>query len=173
MITVFADFCNPISQDFYDKTISSLQFHQLTCSCGHSACLTIHGYYFRSIKSVDSSVRLHICRVKCSHCQVTHALLLSSIVPYSQIPLADQVNIISCYEGSGDFSAIMDQTPSIDESNIRSVIRSYIRHWMQRILSTSISIGSSLSLIRLCFSYFNRQFMQIKNTTNIFFLKPT
>ncbi|WP_434084494.1 DUF6431 domain-containing protein [Lacrimispora xylanisolvens] len=68
--------------------------------------LTIHGYYHRSIKSEESVIRLHICRVKCSYCGTTHALLLSSIVPYSQISLSDQVSIISCYEDSGDFSAI-------------------------------------------------------------------
>ena len=75
MITIFDGFCNPILQDSYDKTINSLPFHQLTCSCGHSGCLTVHGYYDRSVKSGDGSVRLHICRVKCSHCNKTHALL--------------------------------------------------------------------------------------------------
>jgi len=138
MITIFTDFCNPISQDFYDNTIASLQFHQLSCSCGHSGCLTIHGYYDRSVKSEDASIRLHICRAQCRNCGTTHALLLSSIVPYSQISLPDQVSIISCFEDSGDFSAIMDETPSIDESNIRSVIRRYIRHWMQRLLLSPI-----------------------------------
>ena len=173
MITVFTDFCNPISQDFYDKTIAAIQFHQLTCSCGHSSCLTIHGYYDRSVKSEDSSIRLHICRVKCSHCGTTHALLLSSIVPYSQISMADQIRIISCYEDSGDFSDIMDEAPSIDESNIRAVIRRYIRHWMQRLLSAHISIHSSLFFLHLCFSHFHRQFLQIKTTPNILFLRPT
>lgn len=173
MITVSTDFCKPISQDFYDKTIAGIQFHQLTCSCGHSGCLTVHGYYDRSVKSEVSAVRLHICRVICSHCGTTHALLLSSIIPYSQISMTDQIHVISCYENSGDFSDIMDETPSIDESNIRAVIRRYIRHWMQRLLSARISINSSLFFIHLCFSHFHRQFMQIKTTPNILFLRPT
>ena len=62
MITISTDFCNPISQDSYENLINSLQFHQLTCTCGHSACLTIHGYYDRNIKLEDHSVLLHICR---------------------------------------------------------------------------------------------------------------
>lgn len=173
MITVSTEFFNPISQDFYDKTISNLPFHQLTCSCGHSGCLTIHGYYYRSIKSEVSVVRLHICRVKCSLCGVTHAILLSSIVPYSQISLPDQIRIISCYEQVDNFSSIMEETPSIDENNIHSIIHRYRKHWEQRILSLRLSIESSISFIRLCFSHFNRQFMQIKRTPNILFLKPT
>lgn len=173
MITLFTELCNPISQDYYDIIIASTQFHQLTCSCGHSACLTIHGYYNRSIKVEVSSVQLHICRVKCSHCGTTHALLLSSFVPYSQMSLPDQIRIISCFEDSGDYSAIMDETPSIDENNIYSLIRRYIHHWMQRILSASVSIHLSLSFVRQCFSSYQRQFMQIKRTPNILFFKPT
>ena len=173
MITISTDFCNPISRNFYDKTIATLQFHQLTCSCDHSGCLTIHGYYDRSVKSEDGSIRLHICRVQCGNCGTTHALLLSSLVPYSQISLPDQVSIISRSKNSGDFSAIMDGTPSIDESNIRSVICRYTRHWMQRLLSEHISLHLSLPFIRLCFSCFHRPFMQIKTTPNILFLKPT
>ena len=47
MITLSTDFCNPISQDFYDDLLSSIQFHRLSCSCGLSGCLKIHGYYTR------------------------------------------------------------------------------------------------------------------------------
>ena len=173
MITINTDFCNPISQDFYDKTINSIQFHQLTCTCGHSACLTIHAYYDRSVKSEDHSIKLHICRVKCSHCSKTHALLLDSMVPYSQVSFPDQTDIITCYENSGDFSAIMDNSPSIDENCIRSIIRRYLLHWFQRILSAQLSISISLSFIRHCFAHFDRQFMQIRKTPNILFLTPT
>ena len=173
MITISADFCNPISQDSYDKIINSLQFHQLTCTCGHSACLTIHGYYDRNIKSEDHSVRIHICRVKCSHCNTTHALLPSFIVPYSQVSFPDQVDIISCYEDSGNYSDIMERTPSIDENCIHSIIRNYVRHWIQRILSINLSISTSHTFLRLCFLHFSRQFMQIKRTSNILFLTPT
>ncbi|TAH60013.1 MAG: hypothetical protein EWM46_10810 [Fermentimonas caenicola] len=61
----------------------------------------------------------------------------------------------------------------MDENNIYSIIRRYIHHWMQRILSASISIHSSLSFVRQCFSSYQRQFMQIKQTPNILFFKPT
>lgn len=173
MITVSVDFCNPISQKIYDDVINSLQFHSLTCPCGHSGCLTIHGYYDRTVKSGDSKLRLHVCRVICSACGHTHALLLSSIVPYSQISLTVQMDIIDHARSDGDFSATMNATPSIDESSIRSVIRRFRQHWEQRLLSEGIPLSPSTGFIRACFSAFHRQFMQIKSTPNILFLTPT
>lgn len=173
MITLSVDICNPVSQDFYDKTIYNLQFHQLVCTCGHSGCLTIHGYYDRSVKHEDSCLRLHICRVICSECGRTHALLLSSLVPYSQIPTKEQTDICRHAESDSDFSSVMDNTPSIDESCIRSVIRRFRLHWEQRLLSENIILIPDTALIRQCFSAFHRQFMQIKSTPNILFLTPT
>lgn len=173
MITLSVDICNPVSQDFYDKTIYNLQFHRLVCSCRHSGCLTVHGYYNRSVKSGNSCLCLRICRLICRECGRTHALLLSSIVPYSQVPTKDQIDIISHSRSDGDFSSVMDHTPSIDESSVRSVIRRFRRHWEQRLLSESIAPIPGICFIVRCFSAFRRQFMQIKNTPNILFLTPT
>lgn len=173
MITLSVDLCNPVSQDFYDKTIYNLQFHRLVCTCGHSGCLSIHGYYNRSVKHGDSCLRLRICRVICSECGKTHALLLSSMVPYSQIPTSKQVDIIRHSQTDGDFSEIMDNTPSIDENCIRSLIRRFRRHWQQRLSSETIPFLPISDLVRRCFSAFWCQFMQIKCTPNILFLTPT
>lgn len=173
MITLSVDICNPVSQDFYNKTIYNLPFHRLVCTCGHSGCLTIHGYYDRSIKSGDSCLKLHICRVICSECGRTHALLLSSMVPYSQISTTQQIDIICHSESDGDFSELMDNTPSIDENCVHSVIRRFRQHWKQRLLSEAITIMPDTDFIKCCFSSFRRQFMQIKSTPNILFLTPT
>ena len=108
MITITVPFDNPLNLKTYENLINTLQFHQLQCTCGHSGCLTIHGYYPRSLKKDDSEITLSICRVKCSHCGKTHALLPSQIVPYSQVSLQEQAAIISAYEDSGDFEQIMN-----------------------------------------------------------------
>lgn len=173
MITLSVDICNPVSQDFYDKTINNLQFHRLVCTCGHSGCLTIHGYYDRSVKSGDSRLLLRICRVICRECGRTHALMLSSLVPYSQIPTKEQMQIIRHSESDGDFSPVMDNTPSIDESCVRSVIRRFKQHWKQRLLSEALIPIPDIRFISRCFSAFRRQFMQVKCTPNILFLTPT
>ena len=173
MITLSVDICNPVSQDFYDKTIYNLQFHQLVCTCGHSGCLTIHGYYKRSVKCGNSCLHLRICRVICSECGHSHALLLSSLVPYSQISTKEQIDIISHSESDGDFSHVMNNTPSIDESCVRSVIRCFRQHWKQRLLSEALEPIPTASFIKRCFGAFRRQFMQVKCIPNILFLTPT
>ena len=135
MITLFVGENNPISQSFYNNLISNLQFHQLTCPCGHSGCLSIHGYYYRSVKLPTGKVRFRICRVICECCGHTHALLLSSMVPYSQVSLAEHIAIISNYEEGASQEEVMNSNPSIDESCYRFIIRSYLNRWKQKLLS--------------------------------------
>lgn len=173
MITITVPFDNPLNQKTYETLINALQFHQLQCTCGYSGCLTIHGCYTRSLKVDDSKITLSICRVKCSHCGKTHALLPSQLVPYSQVSLQEQVAILSAYENSRDFEQIMDRTPSIDENLIASIIKRYVKHWMQKLHSFRIKLSFPPRLVKQCFSFFGNQFMQIRQTPNILFLTPT
>ena len=106
MITVLVNENNPISQDFYDSVINSLQIHRIFCSCGHAGCLHIHGYYTRRVKTPAGTVILRILRLKCAECGHTHAVLLSSLVPYSQIALKDQRQIVSAYEEKSNRNAV-------------------------------------------------------------------
>ena len=103
MITLFVEENNPMTPTFYNNLIAALQFHRLICPCGHSGSLSIHGYYYRSVKTAQGLLRFRICRVICSCCGHTHALLLSSMVPYSRISLADHVSIISGFENNADW----------------------------------------------------------------------
>ena len=173
MITITMPFNNPLTQKTYQDLINSLQFHQMKCTCGHAGSLTIHGYYTRSLKSEDTAISLSICRVKCSQCGKTHALLPSCIVPYSQVSLEDQVSIISAYEQTQNVDPIMIKTPSIDENLIASITRRYVNHWSQKIRSFHIPLVFSNDLVKQCFSLFMNQFMQIRQTPNILFLTPT
>jgi Domain of unknown function (DUF6431) len=173
MITLSADFCNPVSQDFYNNLLASIQFHRLSCTCGHSSCLKIHGNYTRGIKCGTQTNRLCICRVKCSICGRTHALLPSFLVPYSQISLPDQTEIILAAESGESPHAVMERSPSIDENNVSSILLRYRRFWRQRLLSESIPLMPSPLLVRRCFEAFHRQFLQIRSTPNLLFLKTT
>ncbi|MGL5437665.1 MAG: DUF6431 domain-containing protein [Lachnospiraceae bacterium] len=132
----------------------------------------MHAYYIRGIKSGDKTEHIRICRVKCSHCGKTHALLLSSFVPYSQISLNDQIEILVNFEQRRPSTAIMERSPSIDENILRFIIRRYLAVWQQRLFSIPVSLLSPTLVIH-CFSHFKRQFMQIKTTPNILFLSPT
>ena len=173
MITIFVRDCNQISQSFYDSVIYNLPFHQLACPCGHAACLSIHGYYRRTVKLPSGPLRLRVCRVKCSECRTTHAILLSSIVPYSQIPLSDQQRICNDYEEGQHVSSVCAGNPSIDENNVKSVLRNYRRCWREKLRSLRTPLSPINALIRSCFSDYSSQFMQIHRRINKLFSYPT
>lgn len=169
MITIFVSDCNQISQSFYDSVINLVQFHQLTCSCAHSACLSVHGYYRRTVKLHSGALRLRVCRLKCSECGTTHALLLSSMVPYSQILLSDQQRICNDYEEGRNACMICESNPSIDENNIKSILRNYRLCWREKLRSLRISLFPLGVLILSCFSDYSSQFMQIHQRVNKLF----
>ena len=173
MITLITKKNNPLTPNFYNSFISNLQFHQLKCPCGHAGGLSIHGYYHRYIKTSNGKVKFRICRVICEHCGKTHALLLSSMVPYSQLPLEDHVQIIEAYENEKPTASVLNENNSIDESTIRNVVRNYKLHWKQRLLSHKIKLNPLELLVRQCLDLYSRQFMQIKTTINYLFLCTT
>ena len=173
MITIFVPDCNQISQSFYDSVIFDLQLHQLTCSCSHSACLSIHGYYRRTVKLPSGTLRLRVCQVRCSECGTTHALLLSSMVPYSQIPLSDQQRICKDYEEGQRVSMVCESNPSIDENNVKSILRNYRRCWREKLRSLKIRFFPLDDLIFSCFSDYSSQFMQIHHQANKLFSYTT
>ena len=173
MLTVTVQDCNRFDQKFYNSVVSSLQFHTLECTCGHSGCLTAHAYYSRSIITPNGKVSLMILRVICSECGRTHALLLSSMVPYSQIPADDQRGIAEAYEHKTDRNRLCSAGSGIDENNVKSVIRRYVKFWRERLLTHSIFMGDLSSLTDACFAHYSKQFMQIRGTPNSLVPSPT
>ena len=173
MITLFVEKNNPLTPYFYNMVINNLQFHRLTCPCGRSGCLCVHGYYNRSVKTPDGKLVFRICRVICRCCGHTHAILLSSMVPYSQVAFSDHLSIINNYECGKSQDAVMNSNPLIDEGCYRYIISRYKKHWCQKLRSEHISLIPALKLINSCFAFFSRQFMQIKNTPNVLFFNTT
>ena len=173
MVTLFVEENNPLTPTFYNSFIADLQLHQLKCPCGHSGGLSVHGYYQRFIKTFEGKLCFNICRVVCEACGKTHALLLSSMVPYSQLSLQDHIQVIEAYEADLPTASLLNDNEVIDESTLRYIIRNYRRHWKQRLISHSTSITSISVLIKQCFLAYSRQFMQIKRTLNHLFLNTT
>lgn len=173
MITIKTENYNLISQDFYNKTIDSLDLNLISCTCGHSGCIIRYGSYKRNVQLKDDVITLTVIRVYCTVCGHTHALLLSSLVPYSQIPLNVHTTAIHAYESGQSLSHILEDHCFVDENNLSSIIRSYKLHWRERLRSAGLSVAGCTSLVTGCFSHFSRQFMQIKTTVNKLFLLPT
>lgn len=166
MITFLTEENNTLSQSFYNSCLDRIQFHQLTCSCGHSGCLKIHGYYQRKVKTREGSFMLHVCRLICSECGKTHALLPSSVVPYSQILLVCCCQIVSAYLDAGDVNSACTDFPEVDENNVKSIIHRFRRHWLERLRSFRIDLDPIRMLVLKCFSFYSMQFMQIHRAVN-------
>lgn len=172
MITLYVSENNPITQNFYDDLVD-LNLHRLTCSCGHAGCLSKHARYYRHLTIEGDKVPFEICRVRCSICGKTHAILLSCMVPYSQISFSDQLSIIAAYESDNPESDGLKSCNDVDENNLKYIIRQYLKYWRQKLLSLRISISDANELIKNCFQHFGRQFMQIKKTYNNLFVPFT
>lgn len=173
MITIKTENYNHISQDFYNKIIDFLDLTLIPCTCGHSGSLIRHGSYKRKIPLKDRIITLTVVRVYCKHCGHTHALLLSSFVPYSQIPLTVHISSILACEQNSSIRPVLAGQCCVDENNIRSIFRSYRLHWQERLRSAGLTLFKLALLVTGCFSCFRRQFMQIKTTCNKLFLLPT
>lgn len=172
MITLFSNKYNHLSQSSYSSHLDSLQLHRVKCTCGNAGSLIKYGHYNRSVKNPSGTVKISIQRVLCRICGATHAILPSSIVPYSQVSLSDQLMIIKNFLKSKNPLNILNINPEINVSNIYLIITRFLTFWLERLRSLNISVYSD-DLIPSCFSLFHRQFMQIRPTRNILFSPPT
>jgi len=167
MITITTQKSKFFSQISYNKMINDLPFHNLTCTCSQKGSLIKHGYYTRFVKIYGELCKLKILRLICKCCNKTHAILPDWIVPYSRILLKDFVSILLAYQQRITFEPIMIENLLIDENNIRYIIKQFKKYWKERLAVFKIHLHNHLSL--KCFKHYNRQFMQIKSTSNILF----
>lgn len=164
MITVFMDDCNGFSQNLYKKLIDSLQLHMVECTCGKKGCLIFFGHYQRSVKYLSHTIYLRIQRVFCKECRKTNALIPSLLVPYSQIPLRDQQQILQAMDSGSSPGPAMERNNLVDENHIKYIFSQFRKHWKQRLLSIGLSIMDDLT--SPCLAAFSRQFMQVHRTRN-------
>jgi len=171
MITIFTNKIKSFSQKTYDTYIYNLPFYKLSCTCGTKGQLIKHAYYVRFLKSLGDLIPLIVLRVRCKSCHRTHAILPDWIVPYSRLLLDDHISIIQAYTHRLSYESIMLANLLIDENNILYIVSQYLKHWKERIASFALPMDNYLT--KNCFRHYQRQFMQIKYTPNIFFVKPT
>lgn len=173
MITVSVSESNPVSQKFYDDVMEQIQPVLLPCTCGCSGSLIRYGSYRRHVKTGGTKLSLQIQRVLCRSCGRSHALIPSILVPYSQVPLKDQAAVAEAYENGSSPSAVLKTNPELDERTPFKLIRIYLTFWRERLEAERILLRPLTALSKSCLTLFGKQFMQIKNTQNIFFSPPT
>ena len=156
-------------QKNYDNLIYSLQIDMLKCSnCHKSGCLVYYGRYTRHVRLCGKMIEFSVQRVKCTECGRTHAILVSVIVPYSQILIYEQQEIIDDVMSGNHATRVMEKNPIIDPGHIRYIVGQFKKHWEQRLLSMNLKIMDELT--SPCFQNYSRQFMQIHGVPNILFL---
>ena len=157
-----------ITPEIYRKVTANLPLYRLWCSCGHAGSLVRHGYYKRRLKTRQGTIVLQILRVKCKECGRTHAILPELVVPYSQIPADLQKHMLLYPLGSSELETLMQENSDITESNILAIRSRYQRNWKERLLTMGRELPNDIAdLIRASFSFFHRQFMQIRRGINL------
>ena len=171
MVTVQTENFNTFSQEIYNGIIDRLQIQQITCTCGQRGCMRKYGHYKRVVWFLSDDVTLDVQRIQCTHCRRTHAVLLDILVPYSRIPMEDQIQILIAFENGASCEAVQQANYLIEDGMVLYIRRKYFRYWKQKLLSAGISL--SLNLVADCFRCYGCQFMQIRRTPNILFSPST
>ena len=95
------------------------------------------------------------------------------MVPYSQIPLSYQQKVCKDYEEGRSVSMVCESNPSIDENNVKSILRNYRLCWREKLRSLKIRLFPLDDLILSCFSDYSSQFLQIHRRDNKLFSYTT
>ena len=105
-----------LTQKIYDKIISNIDFSTIKCSkCSHSSW-GHYAHYSRRVDFFNLSYKISILRVQCKVCGVTHAVLVSSMVPYTSLSHNDIISI---------FDPNLVNFLDIDETYLRFLISKY------------------------------------------------
>ena len=147
-------------------------------SCSHVGCLVKFGKYSRSVKSEGFLIRLKVQRVICKECsgtkhKHTHALIPSDLVPYSQVPMSDQLDIIISKDSKEGIEEVLTRNPLLDMNYVYRLLSLYRHVWEAMVISARIFLREAAVVCRSCFSVYSKQFMQIKKVPICLFLPST
>jgi len=174
MITLFLNNCKTLSQESYNDLIERLDIYRIQCSCHCRGSLIRHGFYSRTLKCVTGTLKLRILRVKCTRCGRTHALLPAELVPYSQVSLYCQINMLRFKINSPEMESMRNANPDLDEGCISRVRRKFRKYWAERLHAEQLEIHMNIGdLVRGCFIAYHKQFLQIRAGVNLLFSVPT
>lgn len=166
MIIVLTTMISEITQSDYDQIVNAINL--LTLPCPHCKCIgmCIFAYYVRKVKNASCSEKtnLRILRVQCKNeeCRATHALLPSTIVPYSQITMYDTIDMINA-SSEEDEHEILDRNVHIDPKDILRVKLRYSLFWQSWISEITETMGET-SFFTSCIEKFKMHFMQVPPT---------
>lgn len=74
---------NNIVKKIYTEAVQSINLNKVICCQKIGGDFSIHGYYSRRLKIKDTTIFMSILRIRCGHCNKTHALFFNDFIPYS------------------------------------------------------------------------------------------
>ena len=144
-----------ISQSLYDRCLDQIDLHRLPCTCGRHD-MVLHSSYERYIRTSNGKFKLLITRVRCKSCGKTHAILLSSIVPWQSVQLAVQIRILKGYQ----MDQLMTDNIHIDEQVIFRVKMNFKNRYKAWMLSFHLTFDDDL--VFHAYRSFRSNFMQVR-----------
>ncbi len=159
MIVVLRQTVKEISQKIYNQMLKKLNRQKIQCSECKQFGFNIHSYYDHHFKIAGQSQKRNvvITQLICPHCGKTHAVLLCTMVPWSQITLEDTIRIIEA-KNDEETRQLMYENEVITVEDVKRIRRVFRREWKERLKGFNINIDDDLS--ENCIKWHKRQFMQ-------------
>lgn len=161
--TILSDSNIIITQGGYDNAIDSIQFASVTCPTCGGIGFKRHAYYERKlILPTGGIINLCVLRVKCPHCNKTHAVLPIAIIPYKSITFVTTARILNL-RSRNDIKEFLDRNLDIEENMIYRIKQQFKQRWKSILKSLEIT-RINIDSIKVIIKNQRVHFMQIKRT---------
>jgi transposase-like protein len=143
MIRLFTALCKSLFENltdaaiFYNATDGFSHYGEKCPSCGAFGKLSPYGGYSRNLVShkdgMTTESRVSPCRLKCTSCGVTHALLPDIVIPYSQYSLRFKLAALIAYFERN--TTVADAKPTVRAvCECFGIAVSTLYSWKERLL---------------------------------------
>ena len=138
-----------------DRYLDQIDLHRLPCTCDRHD-MVLHSCYERYIRTSHGKFKLLVTRVRCKSCGKTHAILLSSIVPWQSVKLAVQIRILK----DDQMDRLTKDNIHIDEQVISRVKKNFKNRYRAWMLSFHLTFDDDL--VFHAYRSFRSNFMQVR-----------
>lgn len=126
---------NNVVKKIYTESIQNINLNMLRCCQKQGGSFMIHGYYSRRLKIKDTTISMSILRIRCGHCNKTHAIFFNDFIPYS---------MFNTYEGK---KILMNDIDDDFSYEVIEKIKRIRRQILAKLSLLGIRISDDVSII--------------------------
>ena len=153
----------------YDKWLNDNVVYQTKVSvcCCEEGIMQLHGYYTRQLHLLSGlKIMIRLARVKCLHCNKTHALIPNFIVPYLRKEYAIIETILTARESNEKpVETMRKNSASVDSRVYYSILKSWTSVWKAKLHAIGLTIANFVNSFKssddACIGKYSRSFMQM------------